>query len=102
MAKRDKDAFTEQVLRNEARDAYVAQVRGEAGDPDQGPSVIVELNATCAQLLAKLCVELGAEDDPVGVISRALGLLEMVQRSRTRGGRLCFVNERGEQSDVVL
>jgi hypothetical protein len=53
-----------------------------------------------AQLLAKLCVELDTEDAS-GVISRALGLLEMVQRTKRQGGRLCFVNERGETSDVV-
>jgi len=63
-------------------------------------SVQVELNHTLAQLLAKLCVELDTEDAS-GVISRALGLLEMVQRTKRQGGRLCFVNERGETSDVV-
>jgi hypothetical protein len=35
------------------------------------------------------------------VMSRALGLLEMVQRTRRQGGRLCFVNERGELADVI-
>ena len=64
-----------------------------------GP-VAIELNHTLAQLLAKLCVELDTEDAS-GVISRALGLLEMVQRTKRQGGRLCFVNERGETSDVV-
>ena len=63
-------------------------------------SVQVELNHTLAQLLAKLCVELDTEDAS-GVISRALGLLEMVQRTKRQGGRLCFVNERGETADVV-
>jgi len=63
-------------------------------------SVTVELNQTLAQLLAKLCVELDTEDAS-GVISRALGLLEMVQRTKRQGGRLCFVNERGETADVV-
>jgi hypothetical protein len=63
-------------------------------------SVTVELNQTLAQLLAKLCVELDTEDAS-GVISRALGLLEMVQRTKRQGGRLCFINERGETADVV-
>ena len=36
-----------------------------------------------------------------GVLSRALGLLEMVQRTKRQGGRLCFVNERGDIADVV-
>ncbi len=66
----------------------------------QGP-VTIELNHTLAELLAKLCVELET-DDAVGVMSRALGLLEMVQRSKRQGGRLCFQNERGELADVVV
>jgi hypothetical protein len=63
--------------------------------------VTVELNDTLAQLLAKLCVELGT-DDPGDVLSRALGLLDMVSRTKKHGGRLCFVNERGEMADVAL
>jgi len=70
-------------------------------DPLGVGSVSVELNNTAAQLLARLCVEMGS-DDPAGVISRALGLLEMVQRTKRQGGRLCFVNEHGETSDVVF
>jgi hypothetical protein len=66
----------------------------------KGP-VTVELNHTLAELLAKLCVELQV-DDPADVMSRALGLLEMVQRTKRVGGRLCFVNERGEMADVAL
>ena len=64
-------------------------------------TVQVELNHTLAELLAKLCIELDTEDY-TGVLSRALGLLEMAQRTRRQGGRLCFVNERGETSDVVF
>ena len=64
-------------------------------------TVSVELNHTLAELLARLCVELET-DDPTGVISRALGLLEMVQHSKRHGGRLCFVNSRGEAADVVF
>ena len=66
----------------------------------KGP-VTVELNHTLAELLAKLCVEMGT-NDPGDVMSRALGLLEMVQRTKRAGGRLCFVNERGEMADVAL
>ncbi len=65
-----------------------------------GP-VSVELNHTLAELLAKLCVELGTED-PADVLSRALGLLEMVQRTKRRGGRLCFVNEHGDIAEVAV
>ena len=61
----------------------------------------LELNETLGQLLAKLCVELET-DDYVGVLSRALGLFEMVQRTKRQGGRLCFVNERGDLADVVV
>ena len=64
-------------------------------------TVQVELNHTLAELLAKLCIELDTEDY-TGVISRALGLLEMVQRTKRQGGRLMFVNERGDAADVVF
>ncbi len=62
--------------------------------------VTVELNHTLAELLARLCVELET-DDPVGVMSRALGLLDLVQHTKRQGGRLCFQNSRGELADVV-
>jgi hypothetical protein len=65
-----------------------------------GP-VEVKLNATAAQLLARLCVELGT-DEPSGVIVRALGLLELAQRTRRTGGRLVFVTPRGDQSEVAF
>jgi hypothetical protein len=70
-------------------------------DPRGVGTVSIELNNTAAQLLASLCVELRA-DDPTGVLSRALGLLDLAVRTRARGGRLCFVNDRGEQSEVVF
>ena len=61
----------------------------------------IELNQTLAELIAKLCVELGT-DDPSDVMSRALGLLEMVHHTKRRGARLCFINDRGEVSDVAV
>ena len=70
-------------------------------DPLGKGSVTVELNHTLAELLARLCVELGT-DDATGVMSRALGLLDMVQHTKRQGGRLCFVNERGEIADVAF
>jgi len=70
-------------------------------DPKGVGTVTVELNATLAELLAKLCVELETEDY-TGVISRGLGLLEMVQHTKRQGGRLCFINNRGETADVVF
>ena len=69
-------------------------------DPKGLGPVTVDLNRTLAELLARLCAELDTEDH-LGVMSRALGLFEMVQRTRRQGGRLCFINERGEISDVV-
>ena len=65
----------------------------------KGP-VTVELNHTLAELLSRLCVELETED-AVGVMSRALGLLDLAQRTKRQGGRLCFVNERGDVADVA-
>jgi len=70
-------------------------------DPRGAGTVSIELNHTLAELLARLCVELET-DDPSGVVSRALGLLEMVQHTKRHGGRLCFINERGDVADVVF
>jgi hypothetical protein len=61
----------------------------------------VTLNQTAAQLLARLCVELEVEE-PSSVIHRALGLLELAQRTKRQGGRLLFVNERGGESEVAF
>ena len=63
--------------------------------------VQVTLNNTAAQLLARLCAETGT-DNPSGLVVRALGLFEMAQRTRRQGGRLVFVNERGEESEVAF
>jgi len=70
-------------------------------DPRGVGTVSVELNNTAAQLLARLCVELDT-DDATGVMSRALGLLDLCLQTRRTGARLCFLNERGESSDVVF
>ncbi len=70
-------------------------------DPRGVGTLTIELNATLAELLARLCVELDTED-PSDVLSRALGLLDMVHRTKRQGGRLCFVNERGEIGDVAV
>jgi hypothetical protein len=61
----------------------------------------VRLNHTAAQLLARLCVEMGTED-PSGLVVRALGLLDLAQRTRRHGGRLIFRNERGEDAEVAF
>ena len=70
-------------------------------DPMGKGPVSVELNHTLAELLARLCVELET-DDYTGVMSRALGLLDMVQHTKRQGGRLCFINSRGDVADVVF
>ncbi|MEZ4399622.1 MAG: hypothetical protein R3B06_06370 [Kofleriaceae bacterium] len=70
-------------------------------DPRGKAPVSIDLNPTLAELLARLCAEQGT-DDYLGLLSRALGLYDMAQRTRRSGGRLCFVNPHGEASDVVF
>ncbi len=70
-------------------------------DPKGVGTVSVELNNTAAQLLARMCVQLDTEDAS-GVISRALGMLDLGLRAKRDGSRLCFVNQHGELSDVVI
>ncbi len=70
-------------------------------DPRGKAPVAIELNPTLAELLARLCVE-QETDDYLGVLSRALGLFDLAQKSRRTGGRLCFVNDRGEAAEVVF
>ncbi len=71
------------------------------GDPRGLGPITVELNRTLAELLARLCIELGTEDYD-DVIARALGLFEMAQHQKRHGGRLLFENDRGEIADVVF
>jgi hypothetical protein len=70
-------------------------------DPRGTGTIQIELNQTLAELLARLCVELDTED-ALGVMSRALGLLDLAQRTRRLGGRLCFVTPTGDLADVVI
>lgn len=51
------------------------------------PPVTVQVNGTAAQLLVKLMGDLGTED-PMAVLTRALGLLEQAVASRNSGRRL--------------
>ncbi len=55
-------------------------------DPRVAP-VTVEVNGTAAQLLIKLMADLETED-PMAVLTRALGLLEQAVSSRRSGRRL--------------
>ena len=50
-------------------------------------SVTVEMNGTAAQLLVRLMAEIGTED-PMAVLSRALGMLEQGVAARREGRRL--------------
>ena len=60
-------------------------------DPRGKGPVAIELNPTLAELLVRLCVELET-DDYLAVMSRALGLFDLAQKTKRTGGRLCFVN----------
>ena len=64
-------------------------------------TVQLTLNAMAARLLARLAVELG-DEDPSSLVVRALGLLEIAQRTRRQGGRLFFRNEHGDESEVAF
>ncbi|HEY4187465.1 MAG TPA: hypothetical protein VGP07_20480 [Polyangia bacterium] len=55
-------------------------------DP-QAPSVTVEMNGTAAELLVRLMAEMGAQD-PMGVLSRALGMLDQGLAAKRQGRRL--------------
>ena len=72
-----------------------------SSDPQGLGPITIELNRTLGELLARLCVELGT-DDYNELIARALGLFEMAQRTKRQGGRLVFVNERGEEAEVAF
>jgi hypothetical protein len=50
-------------------------------------SVTVEMNGTAAELLVKLMAEIGT-DDPMAVLSRALGMLEQGVAARRQGRRM--------------
>ena len=70
-------------------------------DPRTAP-VMVEMNGTAAQLLVKLMGDLGTED-PMAVLTRALGMLEQAVAAKTRGHRLgVYDPDSGRFMDVVL
>lgn len=88
------------MVGNDADPRGLGPIMERPSERSEAGAIPIEINRTLAELLARLCVELDTEDH-VGVLSRALGLLEMVQRTKRQGGRLCFINERGESSDVI-
>jgi hypothetical protein len=69
-------------------------------DPRTG-SVQVPLNATAAQLLAKLAADLGT-DDAAGVLSRALGLLDMALHAKRTGKRLVLIDDEHNSAIEVV
>lgn len=66
------------------------------------PPVTVEVNGTAAQLLVKLMRDLDTED-PMAVLSRALGVLDQALAVKRQGRRLgVYDPDSGRFMDVVL
>ena len=66
------------------------------------PPVTVEVNGTAARLLVKLMGDLGTEE-PMAVLTRALGVLEQALAARGRGRRLgVYDPESGQFTDLVI
>ncbi len=66
------------------------------------PSIDVRLNGTLADLLVRLAADLKT-DDATGVMSRALGLLDLALQSKRKGRRICVVDDAtGSLTDVVI
>ncbi|HEY2513041.1 MAG TPA: hypothetical protein VGI39_19370, partial [Polyangiaceae bacterium] len=56
-------------------------------EQDQFPPVNVQVNGQAAQLLVKLMADLKT-DQPMAVLTRALGLLEQAVSAKAKGQRL--------------
>ena len=68
----------------------------------QFPSVNVQMNGQAAQLLAKLMADLKT-DQPMAVLTRALGVLEQGLAARQRGQRLGIYDPASERfMDLVI
>ncbi len=66
------------------------------------PPVTVLVNGTAAQLLVKLMHDVGTED-PMAVLTRALGMLDQALAAKRTGRRLgVYDPESGRFTDVVL
>ncbi|HEX3694196.1 MAG TPA: hypothetical protein VH374_02310 [Polyangia bacterium] len=64
--------------------------------------VTVEMNGTAAQLLVKLMADLGT-DQPMAVLTRALGMLEQALAVRGQGRRLgVYDPQSGRFMDLVI
>jgi hypothetical protein len=66
------------------------------------PAVTVEVNGTAAQLLVKLMGDLKT-DDPMAVLTRALGMMDQALAARVQGRRLGVYDPgSGRFMDLVL
>ena len=64
--------------------------------------VTIEMNGTAARLLVKLMADLGTEQ-PMDVLSRALGVLEQALGAKARGQRLgVYDPPSGRFMDLVI
>jgi hypothetical protein len=71
-------------------------------DPHASKPVTVEMNGTAARLLVKLMADLGTEQ-PMDVLSRALGMLEQAVGAKARGQRLgVYDPPSGRFMDLVI
>ena len=70
-------------------------------EPGQKP-VLVEMNGQAAKLLVKLMGDLGT-DQPMAVLTRALGVLEQAMGAKARGQRLgVYDPPSGRFMDMVI
>ena len=69
---------------------------------DRPGPVAVTVGGTTGLLLVRLMHELHTEDGG-GVLSRALGLLDLALRARREGKEVCFVDPKtGVRSEVAI
>jgi hypothetical protein len=69
---------------------------------EEFPSVNVEMNGQAARLLVKLMADLKT-DQPMAVLTRALGMLEQGLAARARGQRLGIYDPSTERfMDLVI
>jgi hypothetical protein len=73
-----------------------------AREDARGGPVTVEMNGTAARLLVKLMADLKT-DQPMDVLSRALGVLEQAVGAKARGQRLGLYDPpSGQFMDLVI
>jgi hypothetical protein len=71
-------------------------------DVHASPPVTVQVNGTAARLLVKLMADMGT-DEPMSVLSRALGMLEQAIGAKARGQRLgVYDPTSGRFSDLAI